>query len=139
MANTIAESPAVSVPVAIPDEFKGETSTAGERLPERGPVYGVNLILDPQPIGNGMFQEFPGRKDLIQAQQANERTVAAYEYMTAMYRKQVFRINELDLVVRAYEAAVTRLSQCDVNDREQIMSDLQYSLASIKHQEKPQG
>ena len=56
--------------------------------PERGPVYGVELLTT-LPLGSShnMRQAMPGRDELIRVRVRSERTVAAYEILTAAYRR----------------------------------------------------
>lgn len=49
---------------------------------QMGPVYGVTLPTE-FPLGGGMFQAMPGRKELEAVQGFSERTVAAYEVLVA--------------------------------------------------------
>lgn len=54
---------------------------------EAGPIYGVQLIKD-LPLGQ-MWQACPSRNELDRVREISERTVAAYETLLLLYRRQL--------------------------------------------------
>lgn len=62
--------------------------------PERGPIYGVPLILQTLPIGGGMYQAMPSRADLEAAKTKHCRLVAGYEVLLTAYHKAIERADK---------------------------------------------
>lgn len=59
-----------------------------------GPIYGVNLI-DSLPIGGGMKQSMPSRRDLVEVSEVNQRVVAGYEVAIATIESRDIEIEAL--------------------------------------------
>lgn len=62
--------------------------------PERGPIYGVEL-LDSLPLDGGMRQALPSLRDLENVWDVSERTVAGFEVLTEHYRRAMVEIERL--------------------------------------------
>ena len=68
------------------------------KLPERGPVYDVQLI-DSLPLGGGgMMQQMPNREDLMECVKRFHRVAAGYEVLLHHY---LLAINAIKLIEQA--------------------------------------
>lgn len=63
-----------------------------------GPIYSVALIHE-LPIGGGMTQAMPSRKDLELVRKYNERTAAAYEVLLSHYKEKLKEIKRLESIL----------------------------------------
>ena len=65
------------------------------KIPERGPVYDVQLIESLPLGGGGMMQEMPDREDLMACGKQFRRVAAGYEILLYHYQLQTDRLKLL--------------------------------------------
>ena len=68
------------------------------KLPERGPVYDVQLIESLPLGGGGMMQQMPNREDLMVCGTRFQRVAAGYEVLLHHY---LLAINAINLIEEA--------------------------------------
>lgn len=68
------------------------------KLPERGPVYDVQLIESLPLGGGGMMQQMPNREDLMACGTRFQRVAAGYEVLLHHY---LLAINAINLIEEA--------------------------------------
>ncbi len=67
-------------------------------MSERGPTYGIELI-DSLPIGGGMKQAMPRRRDLTLVAKINGRCAAGYEVLLAAYQAAQVELAEARAII----------------------------------------
>lgn len=66
------------------------------KLPEKGPVYDVDLI-DSLPLGGGgMMQAMPSREDLMECGKRFQRVAAGYEVLLHHYLIAINAISKIE-------------------------------------------
>ena len=70
------------------------------KLPERGPIYDVQLIESLPLGGGGMMQEMPSREDLMACGKRFQRVAAGYEVLLHHY---LIAINAISKIEKAGE------------------------------------
>ena len=66
------------------------------KLPERGPVYDVQLIESLPLGGGGMMQQMPNREDLMVCGTRFQRVAAGYEVLLHHYLLAINAINTIE-------------------------------------------
>ena len=66
------------------------------KLPERGPVYDVQLIESLPLGGGGMIQQMPSREDLMVCGKRFQRVAAGYEVLLHHYLLAINAINTIE-------------------------------------------